>query len=637
MEIISVVKIKDGLFLGNKTTSTTLEVISQFKISNIINASGKQIHNDFQYIGVKYLTFNWVENPSSSINFIKDDTAKKILYFIDDAIKKGEAVLITSVRGQNRAGAVALIYLMKKYNWCLRKALKYFCTKKLYFSLNKSYTNQLLFLESIISKQCKLSNVNEWLACANSKDEILLCNTYLNEVEIPKKKIKNNKNDNDDNIKNDSNKIKRVGWSDKTYKTSLIVFNIDKDLYINKNVKDIKNHLTMKPLKSIIKKNPVFLKKNGNTKFFIAGKITNENNNKENNNNLSNNNENENSQEIIINELLKLDGNVKKTSIKRKLTIDDLSSNINKEQEKEKEKENNSSCNNKLNKFNTNSEKKLNSKLYLKNKNKLDIINNVEVQSNNFLDNSIHKRLNSDAKKAEQEKSSIPNIINCNNGLNTRQNKIFLRSLINASSDTNNKDINFNFNNSGNNISVMNNNNNQKCYKKNNSFDKNNKGLSFELIKSKTPSSNIYNNRYGQNNIGPVKLFNSEDFKKFKNVEKNKKSSFKFDYAKNLNISTQIKKSNSMNIRKKPPSAQQRVGSFKNKIIKKMSGNILSKSNGFSNKQMSASYFPNIGRDAIKNFGIGDSFKNSFDNYRVGSSANANHRKRNWSYNRKKI
>ena len=647
MEIISIVKIKDGLFLGNKMTSTTLEVITQFKISNIINASGKQIHNEFQHIGVKYLTFNWVENPSSSLNFIKDDTAKKILYFIDDAFKKEEAVLITSVRGQNRAGAVALIYLMKKYSWSLRKALKYFCTKKAYFSLNKSYMNQLTVLEGIISKQVKLSNENDWLSCINSKDELLLCNTYLNETVIPKKKMKNSKNnksDTNNNSNNSSNKLKRVGWIDRKNKTPLIVFNIDRDLYINKNIKDINNHLVMKPLKSIIKKKPVPLKKSSNIKFFLAAKKPNENDNNINDNE-NNINENDNFQDNVINDLFKMDVSEEifpDGKRKRKLTIDDLSSSTTKEQEKEKEINNIIINSKQSNLFNTNSEKQLNSKMYIKNKDKMNIINNVDVQFNNFFNNSNnnsnHKRLNSATKKQEQEKSSMPNIINFNSNFKNHQNKIFLRSLINTASKNSNKDINFNFNNPYNNILIMNNNNNnQNRNKKSDSFDKNNKIPSFDLTKKNNQSSNIYNNRYEQNNVGPVKLFNSDEFKKFKSAEKNKKLKYKYEYSKNLSTSSQIHKNNSMHKWKKPPSAQQRVGSFKSKIIKKMNGNILSKSNGFSYKQMSAPFFPNIGKDSILSFGIGDSVKNSFETYRIGSSTNGNNRNRSMSFKKKKI
>ena len=636
MEIINLVKVKDGLFLGNKMTGTTLEVISQFKISNIINASGKQIHNDFQYMGVKYLTFNWVENPSSNINFIKDDTAKKILYFVDNAIKNGEAVLITSVKGQNRAGAVALIYLMKKYNWSFKKALKYYCTKKSYFSLNKAYTYQLSVLENIISKKVKLSNDNEWLSTANSKDELLLCNTFLNEVEIPKKKIKNDENNSNNNPDNNSSKLKRVGWSDRKNKGSLVEYNIEKDLYINninKNIKNINCHLNMKPLKSIIKKICVPLKKSNNIKFFLAAKEPNKNNIKENKSN-----ENNNLQDMVIKDFFKKDGKENIFQVgncKRRLKIDDLTSNIN----EGREKEISSSFNNKQsNIINKNSDKKFSPKIYLKNKDNVNVSNSTDVKLNNFFNdlnkNSIHQRLNSASKKQEQEKFSIPNIINLNNVFNNHQNKILLRSLVNNSPDIKKKYINFNLNNHYNNIFLVKNKNNQNRNKNNDSFDKNNKGPSFDLIKNKNQSSKIYNNRYEQNNIGPVKLYKSDDLKKFKSEEKSKRKNFKYDYINNLSASIKIHKSNSMHQWKKPNSAQQKIMPFKNKIIKKMNGNILSKSNGFSYKQMSASFFPNIDKDLFMNFGIGDNLKRSFENYRSSSSSAVNNK--NWNMNYKK-
>ena len=45
----------------------------------------------------------------------KDEIANRIQAFIDDSSINGEGLLIHSLKGQNRACCVVLIYLLKKY------------------------------------------------------------------------------------------------------------------------------------------------------------------------------------------------------------------------------------------------------------------------------------------------------------------------------------------------------------------------------------------------------------------------------------------------------------------------------------------------------------------------------------------
>ena len=52
----------------------------------MINASGNQIINQWETIGMKYLTLNWSESPNQILFDPNDELADKILFFIEDSI-----------------------------------------------------------------------------------------------------------------------------------------------------------------------------------------------------------------------------------------------------------------------------------------------------------------------------------------------------------------------------------------------------------------------------------------------------------------------------------------------------------------------------------------------------------------------
>ena len=130
-EIVNISKIEDGFFIGDKFCGTNIDVIIQFKITHIINATGNQIINQWESIGVSYLTLNWTEVPNQILFDQADEIANKIVEFIDNSyLGMGEGLLAHSFRGQDRVCIVALIYLMKKYKWSLNKSMEYLKSKK---------------------------------------------------------------------------------------------------------------------------------------------------------------------------------------------------------------------------------------------------------------------------------------------------------------------------------------------------------------------------------------------------------------------------------------------------------------------------------------------------------------------------
>ena len=67
-------------------------------------------------MGLKFLTFYWLDDDRQLIFDDEDRVPKEIVRFIDEAIEdNGSSVLIHSVKGQNRASMVAILYFMEKF------------------------------------------------------------------------------------------------------------------------------------------------------------------------------------------------------------------------------------------------------------------------------------------------------------------------------------------------------------------------------------------------------------------------------------------------------------------------------------------------------------------------------------------
>ena len=291
-EIINISKIKEGFFIGDRIAGTSLDVVLQFKISHMINAAGSQILNQFETIGVRYLTLNWTENASQKLLDSKDEIQNRIVSFIDDAIENGEGLLAYSVKGQNRACIILIIYFMRKYFWSLNKCLEFLRVKKKNASIPPYFLKQLADYEGRIKK--KLSN--DWYNLNSIKDneEYLIRNTYLNSLIKENNKRGNNTKTNsvsnyDYNFKYNSKP--HVSWGDNNIYhkfNKLIINNEQKDLILQKNVKNVVSHMRLRPKKKCIKTNN---DRNDNKNFNIYNYYSNNYNNyKIVNDNLSGNN-----------------------------------------------------------------------------------------------------------------------------------------------------------------------------------------------------------------------------------------------------------------------------------------------------------------------------------------------------------
>ena len=196
-----VVKVKDGLFMGNFETGEDFDFITDNKITRIINCAGYELSNLFESSGIKYLTYNFLDNSVQVIFDEADEIITEIASFIDSSLNKGESCLIWSVNGCSRSACITISYLMIKYSWSLYKSLDYLSSKFQSLSLSPNFLHQLFNLQGrLLNNHNKFLTVN-WESVSNEDKEIedlVLQNTYLNsktpKVLLPPRPLRNSSN-----------------------------------------------------------------------------------------------------------------------------------------------------------------------------------------------------------------------------------------------------------------------------------------------------------------------------------------------------------------------------------------------------------------------------------------------------------
>ena len=243
-EIVNISKIEDGFFIGDKYCATNIDVIIQFKITHIINTSGTQVLNQFESLGVKYFSLNWIESPNQTLFDNKDEIPNKIISFIEESFTKGEGLLVHSVKGVNRALIIVILYFMKKFAWSLKKCLELIDIKVKNVKIKKYFLKQLESYE----KKIKRKMSKEWynVNSINSDEEMMIRNTYLNSLIKSQNKNIIHKNGNINKQQYKSHLKKHVIWGNINYENK-------DDLLLKKQIKDIDVHILLKPLKKCIK------------------------------------------------------------------------------------------------------------------------------------------------------------------------------------------------------------------------------------------------------------------------------------------------------------------------------------------------------------------------------------------------
>ena len=283
-EVITIVKIREGFFIGDKSAGTNLEILKEYKITHIINSTNDKNLNKYEEEKIQYFNLNWSEDPLQQLFELNDENIKKIMKFIDSSYKCGEGILTFSIKCQNRACIVAIIYLIKIYNWSVHKCIQYLQSKKINVSIPNFFLKQLNDYEYKNNLHSKIKKSINWNEENNKKDkeELIMRNTYLNS-NFGKNEKRNYVKEID--IMKNINGNKIVKFKDNYLNGELVSINIEQDLYLKKDIKDIENHILMKPKKSCIKiDKKVNLNDLKNDNFLVIFKKKNESKINENNN-----------------------------------------------------------------------------------------------------------------------------------------------------------------------------------------------------------------------------------------------------------------------------------------------------------------------------------------------------------------
>lgn len=182
-EILGAVKVKDGLFIGDELAAQDLEFVVANKVTRVINCCGRQVPNHWEPIGVIYLTYFWVDADNQTVLDPRDVVSNEIFRFIEEALEGAESVLIHSVRGQSRSCCVLSAYMMKKYNWGLRKTMEFLSSRRPDLNLKPSFLQQLSGYERRLMAQSKVPFSLDWNDADFSRlesEDLLLRNTYIN-------------------------------------------------------------------------------------------------------------------------------------------------------------------------------------------------------------------------------------------------------------------------------------------------------------------------------------------------------------------------------------------------------------------------------------------------------------------------
>jgi len=129
-------EIIDNLYLGSLHAGSNGSELRKQGITRVINLSYVSYpEND----GIAYKTINLYDSPLADIGSYFDEC----VVFIDDALSKNEKILVHCYAGISRSSSIILAYLINKYNYSLKDALKIVKKKRPIVQPNSGFMTQL--------------------------------------------------------------------------------------------------------------------------------------------------------------------------------------------------------------------------------------------------------------------------------------------------------------------------------------------------------------------------------------------------------------------------------------------------------------------------------------------------------------
>ena len=155
------------------------------KVTHTINCAGRQVPNHWEPIGVKYLTYFWLDQDSQVILDPKDQVSNECYAFISEALEKGDSVLVHSVKGQSRCCTIVASWIMRRYQWTLLKTLEFLNSRRPDLEIRANFIHQLTAYENRLVSSGLGPKTSKWTEVSEKtndfeNEELLLRNTYLN-------------------------------------------------------------------------------------------------------------------------------------------------------------------------------------------------------------------------------------------------------------------------------------------------------------------------------------------------------------------------------------------------------------------------------------------------------------------------
>lgn len=185
-DCVGATKVKDGLFVGDQyagqvTSTQDLEFVVANKVTHVVNCAAATLPNHWEPIGVKYLSYSWLDADDQQILDPSDSVLHSTFSFIESAMTEGESVLILSEAGLGRCCLIAAAYLMTRYRWASTKAVEFMRSRQPGMRLNQGFVRQLAALEARLVRAGIGPKTRTWTEDIDEDDEErLVANTYLN-------------------------------------------------------------------------------------------------------------------------------------------------------------------------------------------------------------------------------------------------------------------------------------------------------------------------------------------------------------------------------------------------------------------------------------------------------------------------
>lgn len=184
--LVGAVKVKDGLFIGDEFAAQDLEFVVANKVTHVVNCTARQVPNHWEPIGVRYLTYTWLDQDTQVVLDPRDEVFRDVFTFIERATNNGESVLIHSVRDLSKPLVLLTSYLMRKFRWGMFKTLEFLGSRVQNLHLAPGFIHQLSTLESKLTKSGLGPRSTDWTVTAfEDEEEKMLQNTFLNSRMAP--------------------------------------------------------------------------------------------------------------------------------------------------------------------------------------------------------------------------------------------------------------------------------------------------------------------------------------------------------------------------------------------------------------------------------------------------------------------